>query len=125
VTRGGGFEAQESPNGRVLYVVKNGNPGLWSVPVEGGEETLLEQTVHAGNWAVTENGVYFFDFRRREAGVSLSWFSFATQEIVPLRNIGKIVSNAPNLTVSRDGRWIAWAQMDQQDGDLMLIENFR
>jgi hypothetical protein len=125
VTRGGGFEAQESPNGRVLYVVKNANPSLWSVPVEGGEETLLEQPVQAGNWAVTENGVYFVDFRHREAGVRLSWFSFATREIVPLRNIGKITFNTPNLTVSRDGRWIAWAQMDHQDGDLMLIENFR
>ena len=29
------------------------------------------------------------------------------------------------LTVSRDGRWLLWSQVDVADSDLVLVENFR
>ena len=33
--------------------------------------------------------------------------------------------SAPVMAVTQDGRTIAWTQIDHQDTDLMLIENFR
>jgi hypothetical protein len=33
--------------------------------------------------------------------------------------------SVPGFGASRDGRWIAWSQMDRQESDLMLLENFR
>ena len=31
----------------------------------------------------------------------------------------------PYFTATRDGRWIAWSQIDHLGSDLMLVENFR
>ena len=32
---------------------------------------------------------------------------------------------SPGLSVSRDGRWILYWQVDYNDNDIMLVENFR
>ena len=46
VTRNGAYDALESPDGKLLYFVKSGRrPGLWSVPVDGGEETSVLNSV--------------------------------------------------------------------------------
>ena len=46
VTRTGGFEAFESPDGKLLYYTKGRQtPGLWSMPVGGGEETRVLEKV--------------------------------------------------------------------------------
>ncbi len=46
VTRKGGREAFESPDGKSVYYHKRDVPGIWRVPVEGGEEA---QVLDAGN----------------------------------------------------------------------------
>jgi len=127
VTRNGAFEAKESVDGKTLYYVKS-SPGLWSMPVEGGDETSLDQPVRGGSWAVAGNGIYYLDFLHRlpDGGVPIQWFSFATRKPVPAGVVHKLSADTgPKLAVTRDGRWIAWAQIDHEDSDLMLIENFR
>ncbi|MBI3694945.1 MAG: PD40 domain-containing protein, partial [Acidobacteria bacterium] len=66
ITRNGGFEAQESPDGKLLYFVKEGvadskardyekgsRPGgLWQMPLGGGEEKLVLASVSHSYWAV-------------------------------------------------------------------------
>jgi dipeptidyl aminopeptidase/acylaminoacyl peptidase len=56
VTRNGACEAKESLDGKLLYYVKIA-PGLWSTPVEGGEETLLNESVMNSNWSLAASGV--------------------------------------------------------------------
>jgi Tol biopolymer transport system component len=127
VTRNGAFDAIESVDGKLLYFVKTG-PGLWSMPVEGGDETPIDQPVMAGNWAVAGNGVYYLDIRHRlpDGGVPIQYFGLATRKPVQVGVLHKVQGGStPTLTVTRDGHWIAWAQLDHQDSDLMLIENFR
>jgi Tol biopolymer transport system component/DNA-binding winged helix-turn-helix (wHTH) protein len=54
VTRNGGNEAVESPDGRFVYYVRGGIAGLWSVPASGGDETLLIKDLqweNSRNWA--------------------------------------------------------------------------
>ncbi|WP_207856514.1 winged helix-turn-helix domain-containing protein [Acanthopleuribacter pedis] len=41
VTETGGFYGQESPDGQTLYFTKSLEHGLWSKPVNGGEERLV------------------------------------------------------------------------------------
>jgi serine/threonine protein kinase len=134
VTRNGGFEALESPDGKRLFYVKL-HQGLWSMPAEGGDETPVLQNLQPAFWAVSEKGIYFFDFTRSspDAGTPLEFFEFATRIVTHVRTIPKVVqltfqltmTTSPSMSVTRDGRWIAWVQVDHQDSDLMLIENFR
>jgi Tol biopolymer transport system component len=51
VTKDGGSVAYESTDGKFLYYTKGRNVvGIWRVPVEGGEETLVLNTHKAGYW---------------------------------------------------------------------------
>ena len=67
VTKSGGYNPVESPDGRFLFFGKGeGKPGLWKISVEGGEETAVLPDLSAagggGQWDVTDNGVYFVAF---------------------------------------------------------------
>jgi hypothetical protein len=61
VTRGGGYESFESPDGKLLYYAKHSIPGLWSVPVEGGAGTRVIDSARHFWWAVADTGIYFVD----------------------------------------------------------------
>ncbi|MFN8092977.1 MAG: hypothetical protein U0599_12260 [Vicinamibacteria bacterium] len=41
VTRGEGWQAFEAPGGQRVYFVRSRGPGVWSVPLAGGAETLV------------------------------------------------------------------------------------
>jgi len=52
VTKGGGSVAYESMDGKFLYYTKRRNvAGIWRVPVDGGEETLVLDAHKAGYWS--------------------------------------------------------------------------
>jgi Tol biopolymer transport system component len=55
--------AFESPDGASLYFAKQspngGAPGIWRMPLSGGEEKLVLETVGFGHWTLTERGIYF------------------------------------------------------------------
>jgi Tol biopolymer transport system component len=60
VTRGPGFAAMESPDGRWLYFSRFEEPGLWRKPTAGGrEEKILDGPPCWGYWTVSADGVYF------------------------------------------------------------------
>lgn len=128
ITRHGGFEAVESPDGRLLYYAKRFQDGLYQVPVEGGEESLIPELRQAGYfryWAVTEAGIFFLP-RPLTPHPVINFFSFATRQIRPVAVPEKGPLNGPGgLSVSPDGRWLLYAQEDQIASDLMLIDNFR
>ena len=126
VTKGGGFAAFESLDGKMLYYAKGLTvPGLWKVPVEGGEEIPVIEQLDAGLWGywdLTKDGIYFYDAKTR----AIEFFSFATRKLtkVAVPERGPIRFNQ-GLSVSPDGRWILYAQNDIIGGDIMLVENFR
>jgi eukaryotic-like serine/threonine-protein kinase len=125
VTRKGGFRALESPDRKVLYYAKNDGPtGLWTVPVEGGEESqVLASVSHGENFDVVDEGIYFIPTPDPTAGYSIQFFSFATRKMTPITKIEKPANLG--LSVSPDRKWILYSQIDQQSSDLMLVENFR
>ena len=64
VTKQGGFAAFESPDGKYLYYAKLDVAGLWRIPVEGGQESLVLDQLKPrqwGYWAVTDDGIYFIN----------------------------------------------------------------
>ena len=63
VTKDGGSVSCESVDGKFLYHNRGRNvAGIWRVPVEGGDETLVLDTHKAGYWSawtLVEHGIYF------------------------------------------------------------------
>jgi len=127
VTKKGGFAAIESPDGKLIYYAKNRDvPGpLWRMPVEGGEELPVPRftrLVPWGQWAVLDRGIYFV---KAESHSAIEFFSFDTGQVNQIAALEKRILGGPSLSVSSDGRWILFAQIDRNDSDLMLVENFR
>ena len=127
VTRNGGFEAVESMDGSLLYYVKPDRRGLWSVGVEGGDETLVQPSIAAAYWTVGERGVYYLDVMRelRNESAPLVLLSLPDRKLVEIARIGKTIGNTQVFSVSRDGRQVVWTQLDHEESDLMLIDGFR
>ncbi len=128
MTKNGGFAPLESPDGQFVYYAKFKDPGIWKVSVQGGEETLILDHLQPGlwgYWAVVEEGIYFLN-AKAEPRPAIEFYRFATRQVtrvfVPEKD--PIYGN-PGLALSPDGRWILYAQMDQTQSDIMLVENFR
>jgi Tol biopolymer transport system component len=124
VTRKGGFNALESPDGKLLYYAKSEGPtSLWKVPAEGGEENqVLTSLSHGENFAVVDEGIYFIPIPDPIAGYSIQFFSFATRKRTLITKIAKPVELG--LSVSPDQKWILYSQIDERSSDLMLVEDF-
>jgi len=129
VTHHGGFAAFESADGKWVFYAKGRDlPGLWRVAVDGGEESEIVQELKEGYWGYWmpgENGIYFIDLRpSSRAGVE--FFRFATRRIEQLGTLDKEPPfGDAGFSVSRDGRWILYTQVDGSGSDIMLVENFR
>ena len=118
----------ESRDGKFLYYIK-GNPypdrcAVYRMPVGGGEETLVLDSVHcAGHWAFWKEGIYFFRPADAKGHSDLCMYEFATGKTSKVLTIEKSISYY--IEASPDGRSILYTQNDQDGSDLMLVENFR
>jgi Tol biopolymer transport system component len=126
VTKKGGLAAFESPDGKTLYYAKGQNaPGLWKLPLQGGEETPVLEQLDAGYWgywAVVQDGIYFYDASTK----AIEFFSFATHKTTEIAKPEKPpLQYNPGLAVSPDGHWLLYAQVDEDTAHIMLVENFR
>ena len=122
VTQHGGYEAFASSDGKHIYYTKR-EPGIWRIPVEGGEEGLVLDQGTWGNWALLEQGICLLD-RQSEPQPVIKFFSFATRQMTPLAQLDKGKAPQGNLTASSDGAWVLYWQADQMDNDIMLVEGF-
>src|SRR5262249_47702474 len=120
VTRSGGAAAQESPDGKYIYYVKEpGPPSLFRMPVKGGEEKQVLPHIYGwSSFGVTGKGVYFC----RE-GKTIQFLDTTTGKVSTLLTPDKPISGA--LSVSPDDTYVVWQQMDRNNQDLMLVEGFR
>jgi len=58
--------------------------------------------------------------------VKIEFFNPATGKTTPVATTEKVLARwIPSLTVSPDGKYMLYTQIDQQGSDLMLMENFR
>lgn len=134
ITQHGGWEGRESPDGRYVYYVKYyadwltnpaRTPGIWKIPVGGGEETRLLEHGKPGLWTVTRRGIYLLNPLPR--GPMVEFFNFTTQHvtrIVTLPEDTRLDTESPAFTVSPDGRTVLYGQATL-GGNIMVVENFR
>ena len=91
VTKQGGFAAFESSDGKYLYYAKLDVAGLWRIPVEGGEESLVLDQLKPrewGYWAVADGGIYFINSESKPHA-TIEFFTFATTRVTPIATIEK------------------------------------
>jgi Tol biopolymer transport system component len=127
LTHKGGREGFESFDGNFVYYAKLGSAGIWKVPVRGGEETLVLDHGRQGLWALSREGIYFTDLDSPVQPV-LKFYPFATRQVRIVKEFlkdTKLDLNSTVFSVSPDGRWILYSQLDQAGCDLMLMENYR
>jgi len=125
VTRNGGFEAFESADGKALYFAKR-EPGIWKVSPGGSDEIRVLEQGRWGYWALFRDGICLLN-QRGATQSTLEFFNIATSQ---MKVFGKMdhtraFGGSPGFAVSSDGRWILYRQIDQDDNDIMLLENFR
>jgi hypothetical protein len=74
-------------------------------------------------WAVGSHGVYFVP---SAAPPSLHFFDFGTHQVRRTIQFPQPpVVSLPGLAVSPDGRWILYSEVDEDNADIMLLENFQ
>ncbi len=129
LTHEGGFLPFESPDGKVVYYQQTlGDSDVWRVPVAGGEETRLLGPAGGFQFAVVTDGIYFIEpgspgYAGWIKGNSLKFFSFAkgtAEEVFDIK-----FKPEGGLSVSPDGSYVLFSQVDPFGVDLMLVENFR
>jgi Tol biopolymer transport system component len=132
LTRDGGVAPLESPDGKFLYYSQWRYPAsVWRIPVEGGTPTkILDALSDFKNLAIADNGLYFIPRHGFAAGSAIQFLSFTKNQIRPLTRLEKpiyagLTGAGGELSVSPDGRWILYTQIDQADFELMMVENFR
>lgn len=125
VTRNGGYEAFESSDGRVLYYTRSGVPGLWSVPIAGGEEQLVwkELPENSRNWTPAAEGIYHLAPRPAGAapGLVLQFFRISSQRVEQVADLPSIRARESGLSASPDGRWLIFSGIHEMETDLAVL----
>jgi len=126
ITRGGGYGAQQSADGKALYYAKDvstESTGIWKVPVEGGEETQVLESVWRQHFAVWKGGIYFIPDWPPGDQPSIQFLSFSTGMTTKVVTLSH--SPAYGFSLSPDGRSLLFTQYQRFQGDLWMVENFR
>lgn len=117
----------ESYDGRTVYFTASGNGAMaimYTVSVNDPrtESVLREMPPHKGPvlWTMAPGGIYFVP---ADAPRSVRYFDFAAKNVRQVFEIDKDFSYG--LSVSPDGRWILYSQIDDLKSEIMLVDHFR
>ncbi|AMY08193.1 translocation protein TolB [Luteitalea pratensis] len=132
LTRHGGFEPRESPDGRSLFYLDrhpaglaiDGTARLMSALLAGGPEEPVMERVLPFLWSVTDKGIVLVT--REPDFDAIDVYRFADQWVSRVGRLGfRIPGIYTHMTVSRDGRWALATEMVRYDADLLLLDNFQ
>jgi Tol biopolymer transport system component len=132
LTHGGGSACQPSPDGRFLYFTRNTEliTSLWRMPVDGGEESPVIDSLLKRSFVVTPSGDEIV-FLRSPGETANDHFIHATLCRMDLRT-GKMRQLAAlerpviaGLSISPDGEYAFYTQVDREGSDLALARDFR
>jgi serine/threonine protein kinase/Tol biopolymer transport system component len=123
-TGDGGIYVTESPDRRFLYYSKFGVGGVWSMPLEGGQETRVLENTFEWNWTLAPGGIYFVDYTFKPHG-RIEFFDFTTRSTIPFFSIERPVPQYGGLTLSPDGKSLLFGQSETDESYIMLVKNFR
>jgi len=115
-----------SPDGQYIYFNRNGQ--LWRVNGDGTHEQQVQGMPGLCNvgeaWVPFGAGVYFMGCGKD--GQHVEYLDLATHQVKviykPLNPPGDWLGG---LSVSPDGKYLLYPQVDEQSSNLMLVENWR
>lgn len=96
---------------------------LWSKPVGGGQEVPLEnmpKLAYEDGWTATATGIYYTDYLSKPTGVKFYDLKSRTIRQVMALDPISTRSAGPDITVSPDGRWLLYDQVDDEQSEIML-----
>jgi len=125
-----GWRAVESSDGRYVYyanTMRGFRPGeptaVWRVPAQGGEGAeVVPAVLSANHFAVSPRGVYYIS-EPEDGRYFIRMRDPATGRVKLIAELDK--APAAGISVSPDGRMLLWSQVDSENSDVMLVENFR
>jgi serine/threonine protein kinase len=124
VTGNGGGMALESPDGESVYYIKGEWSGdLWKQPVTGGGESQVLPFVFWRAFFLVKDGIYFIPEPGTDGKSSIQFLSFGTAKVKTVASMSG--PSYEGLSVSPDGRFLLFSQIDEEGSDLMLVENFQ
>ena len=127
-TKGGADVPQESPDGKFLYYCRRGPfaESVWRIPLEGGEETKVLDSVHPGAlWTVRQEGIYYFRPPDGKGIYALFLYEFTSGKTRKILETERPLTDVGYVAISPDGRTILYSQLDEYGSNLMLVENFK
>jgi len=130
ITQNGGLKAWESSDGSVVYYSSEsaGQSAIWRMPVPGGAPTLVlrlpRNTPWGGEWILKPEGIYWVN-QRPASELAIEFLSFATGRSAPAIVPRGQYDHGSGFSLSRDGRWAVFSQMDYHGSDIMMIDMSR
>lgn len=130
VTRGGGFEAFESADGRYLVYSKSDEGlGIWRLDLSTGKEQPIPALAEAGelrHWALASRGVYFVpNAEVNSPHAATYFFDFATRQSSRIAELGQFIAPGPGmLAISPDETSLLYVPAGRDNRDIMLAKNF-
>jgi Tol biopolymer transport system component/DNA-binding winged helix-turn-helix (wHTH) protein len=131
ITHNGGFNGIESSDGKYLYYVRDAaRTSLWRLSLETGNEKEIVKELGPGMWGywtLVDDTLYYLqhtDTNQPQAGIfRLDLASGRTDKL----GITQYALNSSDkgLTVSPDGKWLLYAQLDVNRSNIMLTENWQ
>jgi serine/threonine protein kinase len=126
VTRNGGVYGIESADRRFLYYAKLEVPGIWKMPLSGGEESrVLDESGGWGwaSWALGRNGIYFLSPHAQPKERAIKYFELASGKKTTILALDKPVGWG--VTVSPDETSLIYVQNELNQASLILMKNFQ
>jgi Tol biopolymer transport system component len=118
---------KESKDGKWLYFSSDEpDTEIRVMASSGGPDHALEgmpKVRSFTDWALGEDGIFFLD--RRALPVTIKFFDFRTKQIRQIVALSKPASDWGGLSISSDGKWLAYSQLDDTPSDIMLVDHFQ
>jgi Tol biopolymer transport system component/DNA-binding winged helix-turn-helix (wHTH) protein len=118
--------ATESFDGTILYFANgSGDAALMMLKQDRAEATpqkvpLMPTMSDRAKWAAVADGIYFSP---QDNARSVNFYNFATKHTQKLFLVDKDLDGG--MSISRDGRYMLYSQIDESNAGIMLVDHFR
>jgi Tol biopolymer transport system component len=116
---------KETEDGRWLYFGKgDADTEIRVVPSNGGDQAIpgMPKVRDMTDWALGKEGIFFLD--RRGLPTTIKFFDLGTKRIRQIATLNKPAYIWGGLSLSPDGKWLGYSQVDDTPADIMLVEHF-